>query len=138
MPPKGGGNAFDRFNANQAKQLAFAQPGPLQLGRKDPIQMGGPMGDTPAPAVPTQSNQRFMGGDSRFQPMGGAQRPAPRPVQQPHPQEMAGGDEETVVEIYGVAPDGTELFAPFSAVFPRGSKILGVIGMPPGSKFYQR
>jgi len=134
MPPKMG--AMDRFNANSAKQLSFAQPAQLQLGRKDPIVMGGPMDTQQAAAVPTQANQRFMGGDSRFQPMGGAQRPQPRPAQQPV--EMAGGDEETVVEIYGVAPDGTELFAPYSVVFPRGSKILGVIGLPPGSKFYQR
>lgn len=140
--------AGEKFNATQAKQVHIAAPR-LELGREMSMPVGGGIMDPQSsPPIPTQGQQGFMGSRqgagaaARFTPMGGARpqplqpQPQPQPQYQPQPTQLAGGDEEHVVEVYGVAPDGTELVSTFGAVFPRGTRIMGVSGLPPGARIF--
>lgn len=141
-------NAGDRFNSSQAKPVQVLGAPRFELGRPVDMVRGadGQQAQAQAQPIPTQGQQGFMGsrqgaaGKGAFIPMQGpvAPRLAPRAPAPPPQPSLGGGDEETVVEVYGVAPDGTELVAPFGAVFPRGTKILGVSGLPPGAQIFTR
>lgn len=79
---------------------------------RTPFTMGGSMFN-PMPQAPPQP---------QYQPQ--YQQPQPQAV--PFQQPQLGGDQEIhVIEVRAAAPNGQEMLAPYEAVFPKGTRILG-------------
>lgn len=129
---------------SQQVSLAGQAPGVRKLGQTSPVQMSQMLSDRPANI--TKPQQMGQAGGPRgaheipvvgMTPQAPVGRVAPRhvppsapqlsaPLQQALPAPaLAGSEDVVVVEVVGQGPDGKEYVAPFEAVFPRGTKILG-------------